>query len=146
MKVYNYSENGVYTGYDVAQESPMEPGKYLIPRNSTTVEPPAFGPDQQAFWNGSSWEIQNKPQPTPTLDNTPLPPSDKNPLGIHIPEPYTWETIRGIRDVLLSQTDWVFSTDSPILDKQPWLNYRQALRDVPQSFPNPDSVVWPSKP
>jgi hypothetical protein len=29
---------------------------------------------------------------------------------------------------------------------QSWLDYRQALRDLPQTFSNPDEIVWPTKP
>ncbi|MGC3834992.1 phage tail assembly chaperone [Moritella viscosa] len=31
-------------------------------------------------------------------------------------------------------------------DKTVCRQYRQALRDIPQTFNNPDDVVWPTKP
>lgn len=31
-------------------------------------------------------------------------------------------------------------------DATPFRQYRQALRDIPQTFTNPDEVVWPQKP
>lgn len=39
--VYNYNpDTFFYTGEDYAQESPREPGEYLLPAYSTTVKPP----------------------------------------------------------------------------------------------------------
>lgn len=31
-------------------------------------------------------------------------------------------------------------------DVTPFREYRQALRDIPQTFTNPEDVVWPQKP
>jgi len=59
----------------------------------------------------------------------------------------TWEQIRQQRDGLLSQSDWAIIADAtPKPNKEAWLNYRQALRDVPQNFSTPEAVVWPTKP
>jgi hypothetical protein len=59
MKVYNYTDDKIFYGESEAQPSPAEPGKFLIPRNATTIEPPSLEVNQQAYWNGSTWEIQN---------------------------------------------------------------------------------------
>lgn len=37
MNIYHYDDNNVYTYTGVADESPLEPGVYLIPAKSTTV-------------------------------------------------------------------------------------------------------------
>jgi hypothetical protein len=58
----------------------------------------------------------------------------------------TWDEIRSQRDLLLKETDWVGLTDINLQNKQAWLDYRQALRDIPQNFTNPEDVVWPVKP
>jgi hypothetical protein len=58
----------------------------------------------------------------------------------------TWEYIKKRRDELLKETDWVGLKDVSLKNEIAWLNYRQALRDLPQSFPTPESVVWPIKP
>jgi len=59
----------------------------------------------------------------------------------------TWEQIRAQRDQLLQQSDWAIITDAtPKPSKEAWLTYRQALRNIPQSFSTPESVVWPTKP
>lgn len=65
----------------------------------------------------------------------------------YTPPPLTWEDIRIQRDVLLAQSDWAVLSDvAPSPNKEAWLNYRQVLRDLPQNFPTPEAVVWPTKP
>ena len=59
----------------------------------------------------------------------------------------TWERIRSKRDALLKDSDWSVAGDAtPKPSKEAWLTYRQALRDLPQSFSEPSEVVWPTKP
>lgn len=59
--------------------------------------------------------------------------------------PLTWDDVRGERDRLLAASDWTQIPDSPleVAEKQEWAEYRQALRDVPQDFDDPDDVTWP---
>lgn len=58
-----------------------------------------------------------------------------------------WETVKLERSRLLQETDWVGASDAnPKPSKVAWLNYRQALRNIPQIFPTPQSVIWPTKP
>lgn len=56
-----------------------------------------------------------------------------------------WESIRGFRNRLLSESDWTQLSDSP-LEKILWANYRTELRNIPQNFATPEDVIWPSKP
>ena len=61
-----------------------------------------------------------------------------------------WANIRFQRDALLLQSDVYVLPDrwaSYSAEKQKaWSDYRQALRDIPQTYANPDSVVWPTMP
>lgn len=59
-----------------------------------------------------------------------------------------WEQVRNKRDYLMSQTDWTQIPDAPLTadKKQAYSNYRQSLRDIPQTYSDPDDVVWPEKP
>ena len=63
-----------------------------------------------------------------------------------------WEMIRGERDRLLKDSDWAMFVDVPMSagKKTEWEDYRQALRDVPQTpgiDPKDDSTYsWPSQP
>lgn len=61
-------------------------------------------------------------------------------------EPYvpTADDIRFHRDALLAITDWRFRVD--MTPSQEWVDYCQALRDIPQQAGFPESVVWPIKP
>lgn len=58
----------------------------------------------------------------------------------------TWDIIRKHRDERLQETDWVVFPDVNPANKQAWVAYRQALRDIPQDFSDPNEVVWPVKP
>ena len=64
----------------------------------------------------------------------------------YVPPPPTWEIIKGQRNSYLQESDWTDLPNTPLSNKQAWLNYRQALRDIPQNFANPEDVVWPTKP
>jgi hypothetical protein len=59
-----------------------------------------------------------------------------------------WDSIRDERVRLLTACDWTQLADAPLTDTErvTWQQYRQALRDLPQTYPNPDDVVFPEKP
>lgn len=57
----------------------------------------------------------------------------------------TWDAIRSKRNALLSASDWTQLPDAPV-DKAAWATYRQALRDITETFSAPDLVVWPTQP
>ena len=62
---------------------------------------------------------------------------------------HPWSIVRGKRDDLLRKSDWTAVTDSALgeADQTDWGDYRQALRDVPQTFSDdPENVVWPEAP
>ena len=61
--------------------------------------------------------------------------------------------LRQQRNHLIQQTDWRATVDYPNPDKQAWLDYRQALRDLPETAePQLDengqliNIVWPEEP
>lgn len=63
-------------------------------------------------------------------------------------ESMQWAAIRTKRNAFIKETDHTQVIDSPFdVDKRTeFATYRQELRDLPQSFENPDDVVWPVKP
>jgi len=64
-----------------------------------------------------------------------------------VPYTFTWEEIRAQRDQLLIQSDWTTLPDAqPKPNKEAWLNYRQALRDITKTYSSPEAVIWPTKP
>ena len=62
--------------------------------------------------------------------------------------PLTWAAVRAERDRLLADSDWTQVADAPLTtaQKTAWKTYRQALRDLPQTFATPDGIVWPEQP
>lgn len=56
--------------------------------------------------------------------------------------------VRDYRVILLAEVDWTQTLDCPLTDekKAEFAAYRQALRDIPQTHPDPQSINWPSKP
>ncbi|NOJ25715.1 phage tail assembly chaperone [Vibrio coralliilyticus] len=58
-----------------------------------------------------------------------------------------WAEVRAIRDAKLSGADALMNLamDSG-LETVAIAEYRQALRNIPQTYNQPDDVVWPQKP
>jgi len=58
------------------------------------------------------------------------------------------ESARNQRNRLLTETDWVVvkhnELGAPI--PQEWLDYRQALRDIPLQKGFPEEIEWPQEP
>ena len=62
--VYQHDVAGLYIGPTAADESPLEPGVYLIPARCTTAPPPAELPEGRwPRWNGSTWDLVTLPRP-----------------------------------------------------------------------------------
>ena len=59
----------------------------------------------------------------------------------------SWDIIRKKRDFLLRTTDWTM-TPGCTVDQPAWAAYRQALRDICQTYASSGyaSVVWPKAP
>ena len=86
-------------------------------------------------------------------DDYKLPKNEEYEHMIQDPRPFPNEdalqAIRNKRDVLIAETDWVVLSDVSLTEekKQALLSYRQALRDLPETFKdNPNDVIWPTKP
>ena len=59
--------------------------------------------------------------------------------------------LRSKRNNSLSKSDCTQFPDSPLSDnkKAEWATYRQALRDIPENYPEAisiDDIIWPTKP
>lgn len=62
------------------------------------------------------------------------------------PMSMTWEIVRHIRNSLLKDSDHTQLPDFPPAKKTEWATYRQALRDIPQTYATPEEVIWPIEP
>jgi hypothetical protein len=69
-------------------------------------------------------------------------------LGASVPDEEKWTAIRMHRAGLLAGCDWTQLPDAPLTleEKQAWAAYRQALRNIPQDYDDPDQVVFPETP
>lgn len=56
--------------------------------------------------------------------------------------------VRNHRDMLMQASDWTGLNDANLTsaEKAAWVEYRQALRDIPQQEGFPTNVVWPTLP
>jgi hypothetical protein len=64
MKVLvQLADDGSYAGMTVADESPLEPGVYLFPRNAIEANPPEIPEGKRAIWDSGSWVYQDVAQP-----------------------------------------------------------------------------------
>ena len=59
-----------------------------------------------------------------------------------------WEIVRHTRNQLLADSDWTQLPDADLTEQQvqAWRDYRQALRDLTDSFNSPEDVQLPEKP
>ena len=60
---------GHYMGPTAADESPLEPGVWLIPGRCVDAAPPESWPtDKWPRWNGSGWDLIAKPTAAANID------------------------------------------------------------------------------
>ena len=76
---------------------------------------------------------------------------DGTPVAVDRPTPTPEQAmadLRAQRDRLLRESDFSQFLDAPINDEQraAWRVYRQALRDLPETAPDPLAVDWPAAP
>ncbi|WP_087693507.1 tail fiber assembly protein [Pseudomonas sp. PE-S1G-1] len=76
-----------------------------------------------------------------------------NDLELSVPSPdevklLEWAAVRTRRNQLLAGTDYTQTADSALAEAQraEVAVYRQALRDIPESGPDPFTIAWPEKP
>lgn len=71
--IYHYHpETGELVGSSDADESPLEPGVFLIPAHAAEDAPPAFDAKvQQCFREGAAWVLRDIPPPPAPPVKTP---------------------------------------------------------------------------
>ena len=74
MNIYHYHpETGVFLGQGLADESPLEPGVWLLPAHSVTMAPPNVDENQFAVFKNGAWEVNVIPDPEPEPEPVPEP-------------------------------------------------------------------------
>ena len=95
-----------------------------------------YSPDEYVVRDGSLVKLPQKPTHAVGLDLQRL---------VWVDDLYRlWVALRRQRDIELKSTDWTQLPDAPV-DKEAWAEYRQKLRDLPETT-DPLNVVWPDRP
>ena len=109
-QVVQLTEEGYFHSVVQADESPLEPGVYLIPRNCIETEPPEVPSGMVAKWNGG-WVFEEK---APDPESLPKPGDDNF-------DPYadwTWEMFRANEYPSMSEyLDGIVKGDQAQIDK-----------------------------
>lgn len=75
MRLFQTDLDGNYTGESLADEDPLEPGRFLIPAGCVEVPPPPIPFGQKAVWQAGAWSLVTltlgEANPSPTLPPTP---------------------------------------------------------------------------
>lgn len=172
--IYHFSPStGEYIGTTTAEESPLEPGVYLIPAHATELQPLDCGEHEVSCFSDGAWTVRPDwrgvelwstyngdavaiadigvapvdvgatEQPRPSID--------------HVWQDGAWALdeakqtarlsyqARLQRDAALTVCDWTQLPDAPV-DQSAWRAYRQALRDLPSQPGFPSDTAWPAEP
>ena len=91
MKTYKYSQTGEFIYEIQCQESPREPGKFLIPANATTVAPPEEQAGKARVWNGEEWKYRddNRGKTMYSVTDSRQTGTMSNVLGANVPDGWT---------------------------------------------------------
>jgi hypothetical protein len=124
--------------YDIAtgapvhcQANPWRNNEYLIPANTTEKKPPAFNANEKAVFNGSSWLVQIIEKDEPTGETPEQFAKRQEDELKDIPIPDVMLMFRAQRNYKLSVCDFRVLPDYSGSDKDAWIAYRAALRDLP---------------
>ena len=75
-QVSQLDADGYFVGVTVADESPLEPGVFLLPAGAVDAPAPVIPEGKQAKWNGA-WVFEDIPQPEPEPAPTPPAPEEQ---------------------------------------------------------------------
>jgi hypothetical protein len=80
MKTYNYApDTGIFHVEGLADESPLEPGVFLIPAYATTLKPPKATLPNVAVFKDGKWSIETLLPPPLEPEPEPAPPAPLTP-------------------------------------------------------------------
>jgi hypothetical protein len=70
-QVIQLDDEGYFVGFSAADESPLEPGVFLMPARTIDASAPSIPEGCRAKWNGS-WTVERIPQPQPEQEPEPV--------------------------------------------------------------------------
>jgi len=120
--VSQLDEQGFFVGMVVADESPLEPGVYLIPAGAVEAEEPQTVEGKRARWEGV-WVYEVIPEPP--KEPEPAPPTEEE-LKVNRINELKWQ---------LTETDYValadYDKEKPelLLQRQEWRNEIRRLEN-----------------
>lgn len=120
--VYQTSPLGLFTGITEADESPLEPGVFLIPGGCVEVPPPLIPENKAAHWDGKQWQLVDYFKGLVVYSITTGEPLTLDGMGA-IPSGYTMK--KPAPDQVWKNGEWVDDTNA-ILAKL----YQQKLAEV----------------
>lgn len=82
MIAYQTRPDGVFIGIVECDESPLEPGVFLVPGGAVKKEPPDFEAPNRARWTGKKWVIE--PTPEGEGGEPEAPPVDENNIPVAV--------------------------------------------------------------
>jgi hypothetical protein len=159
MQIHNYHPTtGELMSASEADESPLEPGEFLIPAHATPIAPPAAVHGFVPVFKGDVWqtvadhrgEVWFDPEgkritidalglmPEAGWSLTPPPPAEAD----------LARAARAERTARIAGCDWTQIADAPLTaaQKTAWKAYRQALRDLTSQPGFPQQIDWPVEP
>lgn len=124
---------------------------FYLKKSFKNVSFPTSGPEAQ--WMSDNDVIEVEEWPTIDHDTQKLEKTDgsivdgkwRNFVVREKSNDEKWDELRGKRNLLLTNSDFTQLDDCP-KDKLKWESYRKALRDLPETYPNADDVIWPDEP
>lgn len=74
---YQTDADGVFVGEVQGHESPLEPGRFLVPAGAVSTRPPAFAVGKRARWvpEHFAWSLEDTPAPEPIPVESPAGPA-----------------------------------------------------------------------
>lgn len=120
---------------------------YVQLKNGQINDYPAYLPEMPEGF--SVVELTEEEYKNITINNTHYFDINDNKVKIKIlSDDEKWQKIRNKRNSFLRECDWTQMIDSPLNSekKGEWLLYRNNLRNLPETYTNPDDVVWPNEP
>lgn len=163
MKAYKIDNKGFLSEEIKCQESPLEPGKYLLPAGVVTMLLPPLAKNETVRWTGNTWVVEkdfsgktyyNKADGSIKLFSkgekfSDIYIEDPPPSNLSFPRWQNNEWIedinkknfqlkkekRALRDAYLTETDRFLLADFPILPAVLHYikQYRSYLREIPQA-------------
>lgn len=133
MNAYKYDKTGEFLYEIQCQESPREPGQFLIPANATTVAPPEEQEGKAIVWDGSAWKYvtDNRGKTMYSVTDSRQTSTMSNVLGEDVPDGWTLTPPPDAENKYTFVGEWLPQSVEELraqLENQLWGNYKTYQR------------------